>query len=94
MAKMSHLKNEFGQIAKALNYFFSQQSDLSKELDIRAKLEQDAQQRSQELEKLNNMMVGRELRMIELKKEATNLREEKSSRLSAAEQDNPEGQGQ
>lgn len=94
MTRMSHLGNEFGQIAEALKHFFFQQNYMSQELESRAKLEQQAKQHAQDLEKLNNMMVGRELRMIELKKEIAQLKEEETSRLSASPVDNPERRGQ
>ncbi|MFA6215430.1 MAG: HAMP domain-containing protein [Patescibacteria group bacterium] len=63
------LKDEIGDLANS----FNQMSDNLKE--SKTNIEQKVASRTAELEKLNQLMVGRELKMIEFKKEIQRLKE-------------------
>ena len=65
-------KDEIGKLADSFN---KMSSSLQKN---RANIEKKVKERTQQLEKLNSFMVGRELKMAELKKEIQKLKKNKS----------------
>lgn len=71
-------KDEFGELANAFNQMVREIRGYQRGL------EDKVSKRTAELEKVNNLMVGRELKMIELKKEINELKEKKGGPASAA----------
>ncbi len=67
-------KDEFGQIANLITKFFEQKTSLIGEVSERTKAKDELEKQKSDLEKLNETMVGRELKMIELKKEIEKLK--------------------
>lgn len=61
-------QDEIGQLAEAFNVMAAKLTKLYEGLEMKVK------DRTKELEKDNKMMVGRELKMVELKKEIENLK--------------------
>ena len=76
----SHLKKllqkdtEFGKIALLIDTYFEQQATLEKEIQEKATVLNELEIQSKELLKTNDMMIGRELKMVELKKEIQALK--------------------
>lgn len=66
--------NEFGKIAALISDFFTQQDKLEAEMKEKASIFSTLEQQTNELVKTNTAMIGRELRMIELKKEIKDLK--------------------
>lgn len=64
------LKNSLGKITGVLGTYI--------DITERKKAEENLKSKNEELEKMNQLMIGRELKMIELKKELEKLKGEKS----------------
>lgn len=62
-------KDEISSLAKALSRTIGQLKEAKKDVELRVK------ERTEQLEKLNKYMIGREIKMIELKKEINKLEE-------------------
>jgi len=77
---VKHLKslvkkdNEFGQIARLITDFFSQENQLEKDIHDNTRLLDELSANKTEIEHTNNVMLGRELKMIDLKKEIDELK--------------------
>lgn len=59
---------EFGQIARLIAHFFDQQSDLMNEVTVQRQAQVKLEEQATNFERINSLMVGRELRMAELKR--------------------------
>lgn len=70
--------NEFGQIARLITDFFGQENQLEKDINDNTRLLDELSANKTEIEHTNNVMLGRELKMIDLKKEIDELRAELS----------------
>lgn len=77
---LSHQKSEFGRIAALLQQIFTHENKLEEELAIRKRAEEQMRVTTQDLHQLNQAMVGRELKMIELKKEIEELKKQLAER--------------
>jgi len=66
-------KSEFGEIAQLIKRFFEQRQALFREIDMRSKAEEKLKEKLDEVKRFNEVLVGREARIIELKKEVNNL---------------------
>jgi hypothetical protein len=79
---VKHLKslvkkdNEFGQIARLITDFFGQENQLEKDMHDNTRLLEELSANKTEIEHTNNVMLGRELKMIDLKKEIYELKAE------------------
>lgn len=67
-------QTEFGRIAELILSSFRQRDELASVLKQQASTQQALEKRSKELEHTNSLMVNRELRMIELKKQIAELK--------------------
>jgi len=74
-------KDEIGGLATAFNNMATglkdKSKEIQKELTMRKKAEEELRKRVEELEKFSKLTVGRELRMIELKKKIKELERKK-----------------
>lgn len=69
-------ETEFGHLAKLVKRSFSEKSALSKEVAERLKAEKELEVKIKELEDFHDVTVGRELNLIELRKEIDALLKE------------------
>lgn len=67
-------KSEFGRLAELLGAFFEQEAALEREVEEKKNLLARLAAYNTEIETTNNVMIGRELKMIELKKEIEALK--------------------
>lgn len=67
--------SEFGDIARLISRFFKQKEALIKEISERKKLEEELKKKMETLEWFYKLTVGRELKMVELKKRIEDLEE-------------------
>ena len=68
--------DEFGRVAQLIDNFFRQRRSLVAEIDRRKKLEDELSAKLAQLRQFKDIAVGRELKMIELKKEVNRLSKE------------------
>jgi hypothetical protein len=79
--------SEFGDISRLISRFFKQKEDLVKEIAERKKAEEQQELLLKDLEDTNKVMVGRELKMIEFKKEINRLNQELGRQAPYKEED-------
>jgi hypothetical protein len=80
LKKMSSKNTEFGQMALLITKFFEQQDVLRKDMQDKGQMLQELEAKSEELERTNEAMIGRELRMIELKKQIKELQDKQEKK--------------
>ena len=68
--------DEFGRIAQLIDNFFRQRRSLVAEIERRKKLEDELSAKLAQLRQFKDIAVGREIKMIELKKEVNRLSKE------------------
>lgn len=75
LESMTTRGDELGDVARLVKSNIKQNDELKAAYALKQKAEQNAQARSEQFERANNLMVGRELRMVELKKEISELKQ-------------------
>lgn len=81
-------KDEIGQLGTAFNHMTARLETSHKELDTKVQERtNELEEKVDELERLNQAMVGRELRMVELKKEVEKLRRDTDEHSESAEEE-------
>lgn len=73
-------ETEFGKMALLIDRFFEQQDILKKEMQEKAVVLNELETQSKELARTNNSMIGRELKMIELKEELKALKSKRGDK--------------
>lgn len=68
--------DEFGRIAQLIDNFFRQRKTIIAEMERRKKIEEELSAKVSQLKQFKDIAVGREIRMIELKKEVNKLSKE------------------
>ncbi len=68
--------DEFGRVAQLIDNFFRQRRTLVAEIERRGKVEDELSAKLSQLRQFKDIAVGRELKMIELKKEVNKLSKE------------------
>ncbi len=82
--EIGELANAFGQMTGDLKKSRNELEEYSKTLEEKVKERtKELEVKNTELERMNKLMVGRELRMIELKKEIAALREKSEPRSTS-----------
>lgn len=76
LKKIMGTKTEFSKIALLINSFFEQQNLLKEETKEKEKIISKLEKQDSELATTNEAMIGRELKMIELKDEIKKLKDE------------------
>ena len=76
LEKIIKRQDEIGDIARLVQDNLKQNEQVKASLASVERAEQDASKRLAEVQQLNSLMVGREIRMSELKKENEDLKEE------------------
>ncbi len=79
ITEMMKDKSEFGRLAELIAAFFEQEAALEHEVEEKKNLLARLAAYNTEIETTNNVMIGRELKMIELKKEIEALKKSKGS---------------
>ncbi len=74
MNKLLTRGDELGDMARLVRRNLDQNDELKAAYALKQKAESNAQQRSSQMERVNNLMVGRELRMVELKRQVAKLK--------------------
>lgn len=68
--------DEFGRMAQLIDNFFRQRNALVAEIDRRKKIEEELSVKLSQLKQFKDIAVGREIKMIDLKKEINKLSKE------------------
>lgn len=76
IAALIETKDEFGNVAQLVNNFFKQKNELVSEISERKKAEEQKRKHLFELEVFYKASIGREERILELKKEIERLKTE------------------
>ena len=71
--------DEFGRIAQLIDNFFRQRKTIIAEMERRKKIEDELSAKISQLKQFKDVAVGREIKMIELKKEVNKLSKELGS---------------
>lgn len=72
--ELGELSRAFEEMIRKLKKTTSSRDELEVEIETRKQAQEEAQKKSEELEKMNEYFVGREVRMAELKKEMDGLK--------------------
>ncbi len=78
--RLRNSKSEFGQIANMIAKFLEQKTSLEKEVSEHFRAQKELEKQKDELERINKTMIDRELRMVGLKKEIENYKDQLSQK--------------